>query len=1096
MCGIAFVLKYAHVRCSACGAAFLSYQEECDHGRLGEDTDDVSEEESRASIGLEGAQRSDGETREAACNIGPSIEDLAQELQRRGPDGVCHLSIPLADVSTSTPGGTTKPSDSTLHFIGAELQLRGAEVVSQPLEDGCGNVLVFNGEIFGGLHVAPNENDGQKLLEALRVACACPPTDVTNPLSDVTTPSLDASPPLNDPSNGEYSGSEPGAKCSQCHRPPVVRILSELRGPWALAYWQAAIRTLWYGRDFVGRRSLVAHLPDELDGRFIVSSVAVTKRRSVESVVENGQELVNEFDEGLSDLKLKEEVSGGESFINEEGTSRLSAVQAGAIDPSSKCPTATTDGSDEKLQRQANVDLEAGRFSVADDLGKERNGNGRESGRDASGAGRGGPEEEALFDFWVDVPAGVHSYRPENGAHARHAWSDPQVARLSRWRRDRVEPPDDVSGCADVSYEICGGAGRKSEAAEGAGRAELANGSGREQHTDGEERVRSEEAMANGDSAEGSSEVERSDRGNVVEIAVGGGFRTVAERGPEGEVVERGAERWGGGVGEGLPKDGQQGGGAEARQWRGAADTCKQRGVKPKHDEFEDAVERLLEALSQAVAKRVTGIRKRDESGCYGRDRSSGELRNWSDNGFSNKSSNGLDRLTNGLCNVQGNNASGSPPSNGPIGSTSATQSASSFETADVSSGRPGRPADMAVLFSGGLDSMILAALVGRHVTEGATIDLINVCFDGGTSPDRLSAIAGLKELKTLFPGRRWRLIRVDSSLAEVDLHRPRLLSLICPSQTYMDLNIGAALWLAARGRGFVAVEAASESDCKRLQSSNSLDEQLDCAERAQPRTSDGRSSNLQGAEPSNRLESREETRIGPECTVLRAAEGQSRKAESQSDGAEDSGDRRADDWRHIEAGQLRRSHGRRSGGEDGCDIGRSDDPHRTAENPYTSSARVLLVGSGADEQCAGYGRHRTKFREGGWQRLDAEMRLDVLRLWQRNLGRDDRCIADHGKEARFPFLDEDVMSLLLSLPLWTVADPRLPSGVGDKKLLRAVARRLGIRAAAALPKRAIQFGSRIARASNRRDFGSNRAANASAAGGVSFRKDRSADPT
>lgn len=31
----------------------------------------------------------------------------------------------------------------------------------------------------------------------------------------------------------------------------------------------------------------------------------------------------------------------------------------------------------------------------------------------------------------------------------------------------------------------------------------------------------------------------------------------------------------------------------------------------------------------------------------------------------------------------------------------------------------------------------------------------------------------------------------------------------------------------------------------------------------------------------------------------------------------------------------------------------------------YRSKARILLVGSGADEQCAGYGRHRTKFRQG-----------------------------------------------------------------------------------------------------------------------------------
>lgn len=30
----------------------------------------------------------------------------------------------------------------------------------------------------------------------------------------------------------------------------------------------------------------------------------------------------------------------------------------------------------------------------------------------------------------------------------------------------------------------------------------------------------------------------------------------------------------------------------------------------------------------------------------------------------------------------------------------------------------------------------------------------------------------------------------------------------------------------------------------------------------------------------------------------------------------------------------------------------------------YKSDSRILLVGSGADEQCAGYGRHRTKYRQ------------------------------------------------------------------------------------------------------------------------------------
>lgn len=43
----------------------------------------------------------------------------------------------------------------------------------------------------------------------------------------------------------------------------------------------------------------------------------------------------------------------------------------------------------------------------------------------------------------------------------------------------------------------------------------------------------------------------------------------------------------------------------------------------------------------------------------------------------------------------------------------------------------------------------------------------------------------------------------------------------------------------------------------------------------------------------------------------------------------------------------------------------------------YKSNARIVLVGSGADEQCAGYGRHRTKYKCG---RYGISMKL--LNCW------------------------------------------------------------------------------------------------------------------
>lgn len=102
-------------------------------------------------------------------------------------------------------------------------------------------------------------------------------------------------------------------------------------------------------------------------------------------------------------------------------------------------------------------------------------------------------------------------------------------------------------------------------------------------------------------------------------------------------------------------------------------------------------------------------------------------------------------------------------------------------------------------------------------------------------------------------------------------------------------------------------------------------------------------------------------------------------------------------------------------------------------------TSRVLLLGSGADEQFAGYSRHIGAFKRGGEAALEEELRLEVGRIWERNLGRDDRLISDHGKEARFPFLDESVMKFLNQLPLSQICDLSKPKGIGDKLILRQV---------------------------------------------------------
>ena len=139
---------------------------------------------------------------------------------------------------------------------------------------------------------------------------------------------------------------------------------------------------------------------------------------------------------------------------------------------------------------------------------------------------------------------------------------------------------------------------------------------------------------------------------------------------------------------------------------------------------------------------------------------------------------------------------------------------------------------------------------------------------------------------------------------------------------------------------------------------------------------------------------------------------------------------------------------------------------------PYTTPARILLSGLGADELFAGYARHETAFCRGGYDALLAELELDVGRLGKRNLGRDDRVISQWGKEGRYPFLDEKVVAWAMEKGVWEKCDfekrkdgvGRDVGGEGGKKVLRLVAQMLGMPTVAGEKKRAVQFGARTAK--------------------------------
>ena len=139
---------------------------------------------------------------------------------------------------------------------------------------------------------------------------------------------------------------------------------------------------------------------------------------------------------------------------------------------------------------------------------------------------------------------------------------------------------------------------------------------------------------------------------------------------------------------------------------------------------------------------------------------------------------------------------------------------------------------------------------------------------------------------------------------------------------------------------------------------------------------------------------------------------------------------------------------------------------------PYKSRARVLFSGFGADELFGGYGRHLVAWKRGGEVELAAELELDFRRIGHRNLGRDDRVTAAWGKEVRYPFLDENLVTWALQRPVWEKCDfagaeaAHIDGQCPDaaKGLLRALARQLGLPRTAEEKKRAIQFGARSAK--------------------------------
>lgn len=167
----------------------------------------------------------DNASKESSSNGDTStpIDDLPEvlhtRLARRGPDH-------FGQVSSSFSGNSSRQDGNTvvLQFTSTVLSLRGDGLTPQPFEDpATGRALCWNGEVWrltddaeGGDHQVSG-NDGEQLFDRLK-GCV--------------------------------------------DSPAVLAVLRAVEGPFAFVYYDRPAGQLYYGRDRLGRRSLLARTTD------------------------------------------------------------------------------------------------------------------------------------------------------------------------------------------------------------------------------------------------------------------------------------------------------------------------------------------------------------------------------------------------------------------------------------------------------------------------------------------------------------------------------------------------------------------------------------------------------------------------------------------------------------------------------------------------------------------------------------------------------------------------------------------------------------------------------------------------------------------
>lgn len=158
-------------------------------------------------------------------------DSLRANLSRRGPDNISTVlrSVTLGTVASPDLFPKWHNKVQCLTFVTTVLSLRGDSIVSQPLEDqSSGSLFCWNGEAWKIDDHVVQGNDAKPVFDLLLNATRPNPLIV----------------------NGRPASYEQSLR-------NFVNALSSVTGPFAFLFYDAPHQRVFYGRDVLGRRSLL-----------------------------------------------------------------------------------------------------------------------------------------------------------------------------------------------------------------------------------------------------------------------------------------------------------------------------------------------------------------------------------------------------------------------------------------------------------------------------------------------------------------------------------------------------------------------------------------------------------------------------------------------------------------------------------------------------------------------------------------------------------------------------------------------------------------------------------------------------------------------